>query len=268
MPVVTANGIETFYESAGTGPALLLICGNGLDHRSFAEQVSAFSPHFRCISYDLRGVGQSMVPEPGYTIKDMALDARGLLDALGIGRAHIAGYSLGGAIAQEIVLGAPERVISLSLYSTFSHVEPYLRLRYDLLVRVLEECGPEIWAMFTAFSAFGESYINAHAADVEEEIGRRIERAKAFTARDRNGLLGHYKAILSHDALARLAGIRCPTWIAVGSSDPVTPVSYSETISRKIAGSVLRIFPGAPHRLLNFTADFNAAALEFLLRHR
>jgi pimeloyl-ACP methyl ester carboxylesterase len=268
MPVVTANGIETYFESAGSGPALLLICGNGLDHRSFAEQVDAFSPHFRCITYDLRGVGQSAVPEPGYTIKDMALDARALLDALGIERAHIAGYSLGGAIAQEIALSVPERVLSLSLYSTFSHVEPYLRLRYDLLIRVLEDCGPEIWSMFTAFSAFGESYINAHAAEVEEEIGRRTARAKAFTNREKRGLLGHYKAILSHHALARLAEIRCPTWIAVGSSDPVTPVSYSETIYRHIAGSTLRIFSGAPHRLLNFTADFNATALEFLLRHR
>jgi pimeloyl-ACP methyl ester carboxylesterase len=247
---------------------LLLICGNGLDHRSFSEQIEAFSPHFCCVSYDLRGVGRSAVPQPGYTVKDMALDARALLDALGIERAHIAGYSLGGAIAQEIALGEPQRVLSLSLYSTFSHVEPYLRLRYELLIRVLKDCGPEIWSMFTAFSAFGEAYINAHAAEVEQEIGRRTERAKAFTSKEKQGLLGHYKAILSHDAAARLSEIRCPTWIAVGSSDPVTPVSYSEAITRKIAGSKLRIFPGAPHRLLNFTAEFNSAALEFLLRHR
>jgi pimeloyl-ACP methyl ester carboxylesterase len=268
MPVVTANQIETYYESTGSGPALLLICGNGLDHHSFAEQVEVFSRHFRCISYDLRGVGKSTVPEPGYTAKDMAFDARALLDALDVEHAHIAGYSLGGAIAQEIVLDEPERVLSLSLYSTFSGVAPYLRLRYDLLIRILEECGPEIWSMFTVFSAFGESYINAHAVEVAEEMARRTARAEAFTKQEKQGLLGHYRALVSHDASSRLGEIRCPTWIAVGSSDPVTPVSYSEGIARAIAGSELRIFTGAPHRLLNFTPGFNAAALEFLLKHR
>src|SRR6185369_12443772 len=98
-----------------------------------------FAGHFRCVTYDLRGIGQSDVPEAGYTVPDMARDALALLDALGCASAHIAGYSLGGAIGLQMAIDAPGRVQSLSLYSTFSHVEPYLRRRYEILLKILLE---------------------------------------------------------------------------------------------------------------------------------
>jgi pimeloyl-ACP methyl ester carboxylesterase len=80
-------------------------------------------------------------------------------------------------------------------------------------------------------------------------------------------MLGHYRAILSHDALDQLASIGCPTWIAVGSSDPVTPLSYARLMCERIRGAQLSIYSGAPHRLLNFADQFTSDALTFLLRH-
>jgi pimeloyl-ACP methyl ester carboxylesterase len=159
-------------------------------------------------------------------------------------------------------------VQSLSLYSTFSHVEPYLRRRYELLVKILVETTPELWAMFTTFSAFGEEYINAHDAEIEKEIALRTARWRSPDAPPKIGLLGHYQAILAHDVRSRLSEIRCPTWIAVGSSDPVAPPSYARYLHERIAGSQLCIYPGAPHRLLNFTSQFTADALAFLLEAR
>ena len=100
MPYVTANGVRTHFEMVGDGPPLLLIAGNGMDHTAFRDQVPSFALKFRCITYDLRGVGQSDVPQSGYTTPEMARDAVALLSALGFESAHIAGYSLGGAIAQ------------------------------------------------------------------------------------------------------------------------------------------------------------------------
>jgi pimeloyl-ACP methyl ester carboxylesterase len=67
---------------------------------------------------------------------------------------------------------------------------------------------------------------------------------------------------------SRLPEIRCPTWIAVGSSDPVAPPSYARYLQQHIAGSRLCVYPGAPHRLLNFTPQFTADALVFLLEAR
>jgi 3-oxoadipate enol-lactonase len=269
VPFLDANGIRTFYRSVGDGPPLLLIAGNGMEHTTFDEQLASFGRHFRCIVYDLRGIGQSDVPQSGYTTIDMARDAFALLDGLGIERAHVAGYSLGGAIGQHMAATAPQRVRTLSLYSSFDRPDPYLRLRYDLLLKILLESSPQMWAMFTAFSAFGPEYINAHDAEVRDEIARREKRWASGGAPSKTGLAGHYRAILDHDATDRLAFIRCPTWIAVGSQDPVTPPSYSERLHAAIAGSRLEIFPDRPHRILNFGAErFTERALAFLLEHR
>lgn len=268
MPTVLANGVRTYFEIAGDGPPLLLIAGNGMDHTAFRDQLPVLAPKFRCVSYDLRGIGQSDVPQTGYTAPEMARDALALLSALGFASAHVAGYSLGGAIAQWMAVDAPDRVQSLSLYSTFSHVAPYLRRRYELLVKILGEATPELWAMFTVFSAFGEEYINAHDQEVEKEIALRKARWSGADAPSKLGLLGHYQAILGHEIRSRLSEIRCPTFIAVGSSDPVTPPSYARYLHERIAGSQLRIYPGAPHRLLNFSPQFTADASAFLLGAR
>jgi len=264
MPYATTNGLRTYYEMTGNGPPLLLIAGNGMDHTAFRDQVPSFSADFRCITYDLRGIGQSDVPESGYSVPDMARDALALLDALEFPSAHVAGYSLGGAIALQMAVDAPARVESLSLYSTFSHVEPYLRRRYEILLKILNETTPELWAMFTTFSAFGAEYINAHDDEIGREVATRVARWSGPDAPPKVGLAGHYRAILSHEVRARLREIRCPTWIAVGSSDPVTPPSYARYLADHIAEARIAEYPGAPHRLLNFTRQFTADALAFL----
>ena len=122
MPFLTANGIRTRYEIEGEGPPLLLIAGNGMDRTCFRDQVPGFSRHFRCITYDMRGIGESDVTPADYGVMDMAQDALFLLDGLGIERAHVAGYSLGGCIGQEMALGAPARVATLSRVSSISPV--------------------------------------------------------------------------------------------------------------------------------------------------
>lgn len=267
MPYVEANGIRTFYRCEGVGPALLLIAGNAMEHTTFNEQLPALSKHFRCIVYDMRGIGRSDVPTDGYTPAEMAKDALALLSVLGVEQAHVAGYSLGGAIAQEMTLSAPERVLSLSLYSSYERALPYMRLRYDILIKIIEETTPELWAMYSAFSAFGPHFINEHEAQIRTEIAQRVQRWVAQGAPSCTGVAGHYRAILAHDTTSRLPEIRCPTWIAVGSDDVVTPVSHSERMHALIEGSELQVFAGKPHRILNFNAeDFNRSSLEFLLR--
>lgn len=268
MPFVIANGVRTYYEIAGEGPPLLLIAGNGMDHTTFRAQLPRFAPHFRCITYDLRGIGKSDVPTDGYTVRDMATDGLALLTALDTPAAHVAGYSLGGAIAQEMALARPDRVLTLSLYSSYSHVMPYLRRRYELLIAILADTTPALWARFTTFTAFGEQYINEHDAELEDEVALREARWHGPDAPSKIGMLGHYRAILSHDALDRLGSIACPTWIAVGSSDPVTPPTYARLMQARIRDAQLSIYSGAPHRLLNFADQFTSDALDFLLRHR
>jgi len=269
MPFLTANAIRTRYEIEGDGPPLLFIAGNGMDRTCFKDQVPDFKQHFRCITYDFRGIGESDVTPADYGVREMTDDALALLDGLGIERAHIAGYSLGGCIGQEMAIASPARVATLSLYSSLDKVQPFLRRRYEILVKVLMETTPELWAMYSAFTAFGEEYINTHDAELEEEVRKRAARWHAPNPPSREGILGHYLALMKHDAADRLHAIDCPTWIAVGTSDTVTPPSYSKRLHELIRGSEMQVFEGGPHRLLNFSIrEFNQAALGFLLRHR
>jgi 3-oxoadipate enol-lactonase len=100
MPMTPArDGVAINYETRGNGPPLTLISGTGHDLTFWAGQTSRFAREFRTIVFDNRGVGASSVPAPGYTIADMADDAVHVLDSVGIDRAHVMGFSMGGHIA-------------------------------------------------------------------------------------------------------------------------------------------------------------------------
>jgi pimeloyl-ACP methyl ester carboxylesterase len=112
--------IQIHYEEYGEGPPLIMILGLGQDTATWEFQVSEFSEHFRLILLDNRDSGKSSRSPETYTTKTMARDILGLMDHLGIARAHILGTSMGGMIAQQVALMAPERVISLVLATTTS----------------------------------------------------------------------------------------------------------------------------------------------------
>ena len=118
MPKVHANGIEIFYEETGTGEPLLLIAGFACDHTNWSRMIPFLAPRYRVIAFDNRGVGQTSVPNTPYSIAQMAQDAAGLLDVLGLNQVHVAGHSMGGQIAQELTLARPQQVRTLTLLAT------------------------------------------------------------------------------------------------------------------------------------------------------
>lgn len=120
MPEASLGKIKLHYEEQGQGPPLMMILGLGQDMNTWAFQVPNFSKHFRVIRFDNRDSGRSSRSEEPYTTRTMASDTLGLMDHLGIERAHILGTSMGGMIALEVALQAPDRVMSLILASTTS----------------------------------------------------------------------------------------------------------------------------------------------------
>src|SRR5262245_57316151 len=102
MPRLQAHGIEIFYDVHGAGEPLLLIAGFACDHTIWSAVCPLLASRYRVIVFDNRGVGQTSAPEAAMTIPQMAEDAAGLLDGLGLGRVHVAGHSMGGMIAQEL----------------------------------------------------------------------------------------------------------------------------------------------------------------------
>ena len=118
MPKANVGDIEIYYEEHGQGPPLVLILGLGQDIVTWDFQIPELSNRFRLIVFDNRDCGKSSRCLDDYTTKTMAQDTIGLMDHLGIDQAHIAGTSMGGMIAQQVVLTASERVNRLILAST------------------------------------------------------------------------------------------------------------------------------------------------------
>ena len=115
-----------YHQDVGSGDPLVLIMGFGGDHMAWALQMADFSMRHRVIAFDNRGVGQTDAPDHAYTTRMMAGDALGLMNALGIDRAHVLGVSMGGMIAQELALESPERVRSLHLACTLGRPDAYM----------------------------------------------------------------------------------------------------------------------------------------------
>src|SRR5262245_55834448 len=108
MPTVRVGDISMYYVEAGAGEALVLVMGLGADHLAWGFQFPVFAEKYRVIAFDNRGAGQTDVPDQPYTTRMMANDTVGLMDTLGVDRAHVLGVSMGGMVAQEIALNHPE----------------------------------------------------------------------------------------------------------------------------------------------------------------
>ena len=127
MPKVNANGVTINYERQGSGEPLVLIPYLAADHACYAFQVADYAKHFTCFSLDLRGTGTSDKPEGEYSTQLFADDVAAFMQAVGITRAHIAGLSLGAAIAMWLGAKHPERVRSLSLHGGWTKSDPFLK---------------------------------------------------------------------------------------------------------------------------------------------
>ena len=268
MPTVTANGVRLFYEETGApdAPPLVLIMGWGGDHTAWAFQVPALAVDHRVIALDNRGAGQSEVPEGPYTIPGMAADVVGLMDALGIARAHVCGASMGGMIAQELALRHPGRVRTLQLHCTAPSIDAYGRFLIDTLLTV---------------KARGDREENVRAVmpwllcrktmvERPDFIRFWIERAVTYAyPTGYEGLARQADAIRGHDTTARLGEIRVPTLLTTGAEDILVPPASSRELHARIPGAELVTIDDAGHlHFIEQMERFNAVCLEFLLKHR
>lgn len=135
MPTVRVGDIDVYYEVHGDGPPLVFVGGLGVDLTVFAPFVAQLARGFRVLTFDHRGAGRTDKPDIVYSIPMMAEDTAGLMDALGLARAHVVGVSMGGRIAMELAARYPGRVDRLVLISTAATGTG--RLRLPLPVRIL-----------------------------------------------------------------------------------------------------------------------------------
>ena len=135
MPKIITNDFETYYEVHGNGPPLVLIHGVAACHKAWQMQIADFSRYFRVITYDVRGHGNSTESDQRDSIELFASDLKVLLNNLGVTKAHICGFSMGGLIAQQFAIDYPSTVDKLIIASTFCHMS-YLDKLLVLLIQV------------------------------------------------------------------------------------------------------------------------------------
>lgn len=264
MPTVDIEGRTIYYEEHGKGEPLLGVMGLAADTLSWALQVPAFSERHRTVIFDNRDVGQSSYVEDHYEVADMSGDALALADVLELDRFHLLGVSMGGAIAQEMALAAPERVTTLTLAVTFASGGAYARKlaeQWGARVRKLtrEEHLDEL-LLLTLSEGFFE---NAEAVDFVRSVALNNPNPQSPEAFGRQ-----LHASSRHRAGDRLGSLRMPVHVVGAEHDILIPVWKSREVAGLIPGSRLTVIEGAPHGLqLERAQEFNDSVLGFVAEH-
>jgi len=264
VPSVRVRDIQLFYQDVGEGDPVLLIMGFGGDHLAWAMQMADFAARHRVIAFDNRGVGQSDAPDAPYTTRMMADDALGLMDALGVDSAHVLGVSMGGMIAQELVLARPDRVRSLHLACTFGRPDPYMLALNSAWREMRIGLGRESTLRTLGLWLFSPTTY----AERPELIEALLQTSLANPyPQSLIGFLRQGEAVAAHDALERLGAIRCPTLVSVAEDDILVPPRFAREIVARIPGAELRTIPAAGHGYFLERPDlFNELSLEFIAR--
>jgi pimeloyl-ACP methyl ester carboxylesterase len=262
-----ATGITIAYEESGPpgGDPLLLLAPMGRDHSLVAPLLPRFSQHFHCIAPDYRGTGESDRPEAGYSIAQFAADAVALLDEIDLETVHVAGASMGAAVAMELAIAEPERVRSLSLYTPWARTDVSLREVFSLLRSLTIYASPLEVERAVSWLVFSPDYLEDNWPAIEEHARATIADP---TYPPQHAAVGHIEAGIGHDALDRLDAIDAPTLVVAGELDRLIPCSHAEQVRDAISGSRYRLFrgPGSSHGLTVERQDeFLDVALDFLL---
>jgi 3-oxoadipate enol-lactonase len=258
MAYARVNGIKLYYEAMGSGAPLVLLHGLGSSHEDWLMQIPAFSPHYHVIAADCRGHGDSEKPPGPYSIPMFASDILALLDQLALDPVHLLGISMGGLVAQQMVLDAPDWIRSLVLVNTFSHLQAdglgdwiaLLRRIVALRFRNMEQVGHVV-----ARQLFPKA----------EQALLREMTAQRWAKNDKRAYQAATMAIWRFDVTERLGEIDCPTLIVAGENDGTVAPRHREVLHRNIAGSQLAVIPDSTHATpIDQPQAFNQIVMDFL----
>jgi 3-oxoadipate enol-lactonase len=257
-----ADGTRIAYDAWGRRDIepVLLIQGLGTDARGWALQRMALGRRYRCYAVDNRGVGRSGRPPGPYDLEVMAEDALAVLDAEGVGRAHVIGASMGGVLAQIIAVRHPERVRSLVLACTSCRHHPWRRELFEEWIDAVEHAGIHAlradalqWLVGPRFRARFGVWVNLLARLVLNSD------PAAFAAQTRAILDG------DDDLRFELCDVAAPVLVITGSQDTLTPIGDAEELAELIPDARLVELRGAAHGLMVEAPNaFNSAIRGFL----
>jgi pimeloyl-ACP methyl ester carboxylesterase len=241
---VRAGDLDIWTEQVGSGPDVLLIGGLGDTVESWQFQLDGLADRYRLTAFDNRGAGRTAMPEVPVSVEALAEDAAGVLRALDVPSAHVAGFSGGSIIAQELALRRPELVRSLVLQSTFAVMDPYLRSLANF-VRWLVEVAPSERAFLEAFFLT----IYTRRAHNDGTVDQIIEEVLAFPHKQATEDLQRFiDAFVEHDATERLPEIGAPTLVLAGGRDLQMPPPLCRAVAELIPGARFEVMEEEAHQ--------------------
>jgi proline iminopeptidase len=277
MAIAKSNGIEIAYEERGRGEPLVLVCGIGMQLVSWPESWldKLAKRGFRVIVFDNRDVGLSTKLTAGgvpplrkllarrifnlrvdapYTLFDMAADVAGLLDALSLERAHVAGVSLGGMVAQAMAITHGDRLLSLVSMMSQSGGRIFTgkpQVMARLLRKPPRSREEAILHQLDFFRAAGSTGFPRDEVALADRVGRAYDRCFHPP-----GFARQFAAVLATgDMRPRLGGVRAPTLVLHGTSDGIFREACGRDTAASIPGASFRLIEGWGHDLAEGAAD-------------
>jgi pimeloyl-ACP methyl ester carboxylesterase len=267
MPQVEIDGLTINYDVQGEGEPLLLIPYTSADHACYAFQLPAYTEHFSCVAVDLPGSGESDKPPGPYSTEGYAEQVAAFLGAIGIEQAHVAGMSLGAAVAMHLAARHPDRVRSVSLHSGWHASDAFLKIVLEQW-RTLASSLPTV-ADVVIQGIFPWCFTPDMYVERPEFVDTLVDFVRGRPAQPVDGFVAQIDAVIAHDASAALGEIGAPTLITFGARDLVCSTRFAEPLHSGIDGSELVVFDHLSHAGMHEDPEaFNRATLDFLLRQR
>jgi pimeloyl-ACP methyl ester carboxylesterase len=253
------------YEMKGEGFPLVMIIGFGvnLDYWN-TRMIEELSKNFKTVVFDNRGTGRTDVSDKEYTIKLFADDTAGLMNALGISKAHILGWSMGGMIAQELALNYPEKVAKLVLYSTSCGGAKSVPMSQEASGMFMRFFAGGMSAEEAARMVIRLNFTNDFIDNNPDFVNLMIERILRIPA-SRETLMRQMTAIRNFSAFDRLSGIKAPTLVLSGKRDIVIPPENGSILVKAIPNARLACLEKSAHALTEDMEEVIKVITEFLL---
>jgi 3-oxoadipate enol-lactonase len=241
---VRAGDLDIWTEQVGQGPDVLLIGGLGDTVESWQFQLDGLADRYRLTTFDNRGAGRTAMPPGPVSVEQMADDAARVLEALDIPSAHVAGFSGGSIVSQELALRRPDLVRSLVLQSTWPAVDAYLR-SWLLSVRWQVEVAPSERAFLEGFFL----WIYTARAHNDGTVDQFIEEVLAFPHKQTTEDLHRYiDAFVDHETTGRLAEIAALTLVLAGGRDSTARPPLGRAVAELIPGARFEVMEEEAHQ--------------------
>jgi 3-oxoadipate enol-lactonase len=265
MPFVTLNGLKMHYRIEGEGPeTIVLVNGLADDLESWLFQMEDFlGAGYRVLRFDNRGIGKSGRPRGPYTTRQMAGDAKALVDHLGVKDFHLVGVSMGGMIAQEYALAWQRDLRSLSLCCTYAEPGPFCSRMFALWADMARAMSVPAVMRDVTLWAFTQAFFGEREGELKE-----FEAAMAALPQPAHAYLAQLNAIQVHDSRDRLGTLKVPTMVLAGAEDILIPMGLSKALHAAIPGAEWATSKGGHAFLWEHPKPFNKKVLGFIGKHR